>query len=263
MSRSVRPSIALLAAVLAIASARTAAAGPATYALDPVHTRVLFAIDHAGFSQALGTVSGSTGVLRFDPDDWSTATLQAEVPLARADLGDEKWNRAAVARNLLDVGNHPVARFASTRIQPLSPKRACVHGNLELRGITREVVFDVRLNALGRYPLPPFRRTIGFSATATLSRADFGITAWQSVIGDRVELRIEAEATHTRTRLGDPAGDDADDDGESAGPDAVEGKAGKPASSALAPPQDASRQNGRRPAPPEPASDTGEETPCR
>ena len=43
-------------------------------------------------------------------------------------------------------------------------------------------------------PRPPFRRTAGFSATATLSRADYGITAWQSVIGDEVALRIEAEA---------------------------------------------------------------------
>ena len=38
------------------------AAGPARYNLDPVHTRVMFAIDHAGFSKAIGTVSGSTGI---------------------------------------------------------------------------------------------------------------------------------------------------------------------------------------------------------
>ena len=44
--------------------------------------------------------------------------------------------------------------------------------------------------------MPPFRRTVGFSATTTISRADFGITAWKSVIGDDVELRIEAEATY-------------------------------------------------------------------
>ena len=48
---------------------------PTTYQLDPVHTRVLFAVSHAGFSHALGTVSGSTGTLRFDPDDWSSATV--------------------------------------------------------------------------------------------------------------------------------------------------------------------------------------------
>ncbi|TXG79242.1 MAG: polyisoprenoid-binding protein, partial [Rhodocyclaceae bacterium] len=30
---------------------------PVRYAIDPVHTRVVFEIDHAGFSKAIGTVS--------------------------------------------------------------------------------------------------------------------------------------------------------------------------------------------------------------
>lgn len=71
---------------------------------------------------------------------------------------------------------------------------AKVTGNLTLHGVTRPVTLDVTLNALKRHPLPPFRRTAGFSATATLSRAEFGIDAWKSMIGDSVELRIEAEA---------------------------------------------------------------------
>ncbi len=217
--------IAMLAALLATAGA--SAAEPATYALDPVHTRVQFAVEHAGFSKALGTVSGSTGTLHFDPDDWGTASLQAEVPLARLDLGDEKWNRAVQARNLLDVQSHPVARFTSTRIEPLSPQRACVRGTLELRGVSREVVLDVRLNAIGRHPLPPFRRTVGFSATTTLSRADFGITAWKSVIGDSIALRIEAEATRTRTRNrpGTAVDDTAQAPSPSEAPELVAGKA--------------------------------------
>lgn len=164
------------------------------YRLDPVHTRVLFAIEHAGFSQALGTVSGSEGVLDFDPGDWAGARLEVVVPIARLDLGDDKWNRATLARNLLDGQRFPQARFASTRIEALDARHARVHGLLTLRGVSREVALDVTLNALKRHPLPPFRRTAGFSATATLSRADFGIDAWKSVIGDRVELRIEAEA---------------------------------------------------------------------
>ena len=164
------------------------------YRLDPVHTRVLFAIDHAGFSQALGTVSGSEGVLDFDPQDWAAARLDVAVPITRLDLGDGKWNQATLARNLLDGERFPQARFVSSRVEPIDANHARVFGQLSLRGVSREVVLDVTLNTLKRHPLPPFRRTAGFSATTTLSRADFGISAWPSVIGDRVELRIEAEA---------------------------------------------------------------------
>lgn len=175
-------------------TAFASAAAPVRYQLDPVHTRVLFAIDHAGFSKALGTVSGSTGTLVFDPEDWRNARIEVNVPLAHLDLGDPKWNQATLARNLLDGERFPDARFVSTRVEPHDPDHARVIGELTLRGVTREVALEVTLNALKRHPLPPFRRTAGFSATATLQRSAFGVDAWKSMIGDTVELRIEAEA---------------------------------------------------------------------
>ena len=177
---------------LLAAAAFAARAERAHYALDPVHTRVLFSVSHAGFSQALGTLSGSTGTLDFDPDDLRSAHVEASVPLARAELGDEKWNRAT--KKLLEVDAHPRALFVSTRVEPIDATHATVIGTLTLNGISREVRLDVTFNQLRRHPLPPFRRTAGFSATATLSRKAFGITDWPSVIGDAVELRIEAEA---------------------------------------------------------------------
>ncbi|MBB2756753.1 UNVERIFIED_ORG: polyisoprenoid-binding protein YceI [Xanthomonas campestris] len=182
----------LLPALVVTSLAATAA--PVRYALDPVHTRVLFAVEHAGFSKALGTVSGTSGTLVFDPDDWASARLDVTVPLRRADLGDAKWNEATLARNLLDAERFPDAHFVSTQVEASGENHAKVTGNLTLHGVTRPVTLDVTLNALKRHPLPPFRRTAGFSATATLSRAEFGIDAWKSMIGDTVELRIEAEA---------------------------------------------------------------------
>lgn len=184
----------LTLALLLCTTPLAAMAAADTYRLDPVHTRVLFAVEHAGFSQALGTVSGSEGVLVFDPEDWRSATLSVSVPIQRLDLGDDKWNKASLARNLLDAERYPQARFVSTRVEPIDATHADVVGQLTLHGVTREVTLAVTLNALKRHPLPPFRRTAGFSATATLSRSAFGVSAWPSMIGDAVQLRIEAEA---------------------------------------------------------------------
>ena len=131
--------------------------------------------------------------------------------LFRSDAG---WNKATLAGNLLNIEDYPTAEFVSTRIEPVAPNRASVYGTLTLHGISREVVLDVTLNAAKRHPLPPFRRTVGFSATAMLSRKDFGIDAWPSVIGDAVELRIEAEAARSRAD-GDIDAPDAPDDASS------------------------------------------------
>lgn len=192
------PSVLPLLLVAGLACSGQVRAQARAYALDPVHTRVVFAVDHAGFSKAIGTVSGSRGMLLFDPRDWTSARLEAQVPVDALDLGDERWNRAVLARGLLDAERHPTAWFVSERVEPLDADRAAVHGRLTLRGVTRPATLEVTFNALKRHPMPPFRRTVGFSATATLSRAEFGIDAWRSMVGDTVELRIEAEATRTR-----------------------------------------------------------------
>jgi len=208
---------AAMVTALLLASAALAAA-PAHYALDPVHTRVLFAVGHAGFSQALGTVSGAEGTLVFDPQDWRSARVDVRVPLARLDLGDDAWNRATLGRKLLDAQRWPEARFQSVRVEPLAPDRFLVHGRLTLRGVTRELPLEVKFNALRRHPLPPFRRTAGFSATATLNRSEFGIDAWPSMIGETVELRIEAEAVRTRAHGEDEPGNAPDEAAPATGP---------------------------------------------
>ncbi len=168
------------------------------HALDPVHTRIAIAVDHAGFSKALGTLSGTTGTLHLVPGTWDGARVEARIPLARLDFGDAAWNRAVAGGGLLDSARHPEAVFRSRRVEPVDAGRARIHGELELRGTTREIVLDAVRNAEKRHPLPPFRHTVGFSATATLSRADFGSTAWGSMIGDAVEVRLEVEAVQTR-----------------------------------------------------------------
>lgn len=216
-SRSARILALMVLPCLTISVPARAAAGE--YQLDPVHTRVMFAVEHAGFSRAIGTVSGSSGTLIFDSDDWKAARLEVTVPLSRLDLGDEDWNRAVGKSSLLNVNDFPAATFTSTTIEPIDPQHASVYGLLTLRGVTREVKLDVTLNAVKRHPMPPFRRTAGFSATARISRADFGITAWKNVIGDDVELRIEAEAVRTgRTNETGGEGTDAEKSAETSEP---------------------------------------------
>ena len=191
------------AACVLLFVAGVAPAAEATYALDSVHTRVMFAVGHAGFSDPMFTIAGTTGTLVFDPGDWSTARVEARIPVAGLELGDGRWRNAILGRNFFDAARYPEIRFVSTRVEPVDATHARVFGQLTLREVTREVQLDVVVHQVRRHPLPPFRRTAGFSATGTLRRGEFGMTAWQNVVGDTVEIRIEAEGT--RSRGGDAA----------------------------------------------------------
>lgn len=196
-----------LLCLLLLTTSGLAAAADA-WRIDPVHTRVLFKVGHAGFSQALALLPDVRGELRFDPDDWAGASVEAEIPLARLQIGDDDWRDKLLSRTFLDAGGQPLARFRSTRVVPTGDGSARIHGLLSLRGVEREVVLEARLNQLARNPLT-FRRTVGFSATATLDRRDFGIDAWPNVIGHDVAIEIQLEAV--RTRAAGPEPEDSTD----------------------------------------------------
>jgi polyisoprenoid-binding protein YceI len=185
--RALKPIVCLL---LAIASCPVAAE---RWRLDPVHSRIAFVVDHAGLSRAIGTFAGVHGRLDFDPGDWRDARVEATVPLASLDLGDDDWARKVLDGTFLDAADHPLARFVSSSVEPAADGTARIAGTLTLRGVSRPVVLDARLNAAKRHPITR-RRTVGFSATAELDREAFGIDAWPNVIGKRIEVLIEVEA---------------------------------------------------------------------
>lgn len=176
-----------------LSSPTPAVAKAERFELDPVHTRVAFQVSHAGFSNPVGTFSGTTGTLSFDADDWSTAQLTVRVPITTLELGDANWQKKILDPTFFNSARFPEASFVSTAVEKTGENTAHVTGELTMRGATRPVTLEVTLNALKRHPLT-FKRTAGFSATATLSRKDFGMDAWSSLVGDEVRLIIEAEA---------------------------------------------------------------------
>jgi len=170
---------------------------PRDYRLDPQHSRVLFAVEHLGFAKAMGTLSAPRGWLHFDPEDWSSARGEIELDLTTLDLGDTDFNRRLARRDGFDSERHPLARWVIERVEPLDATRFVAHGQLHWRGGTFPLALNVQFNRLARHPLT-LRRTAGFSATATVSRAALGLTAWKSMVGDAVELRVEVEARRGR-----------------------------------------------------------------
>ncbi len=73
------------------------------------------------------------------------------------------------------------------------PLTAATDGSLSVT-FSEPVTLEVRLNRHARTAYNSMRRTAGFSASATLSRAAFGMKAHPRAVDDAVHLMIEAEA---------------------------------------------------------------------
>jgi polyisoprenoid-binding protein YceI len=186
-----------LLATIFLLLADNALAQAESFEIDPIHTRVAFMVSHAGFSNPIGTFSGSNGRLQFDEKDWSQSSISVTVPIGSLNLGDTHWQQKTLDGTFFDVMKFPAATFVSKHIEKLSENTGIAHGTLRIRGVEQPASLDFSLNALKRHPLT-FKRTIGFSATTTISRKAFGMSAWNNLIGDEVKIIIELEAFRTK-----------------------------------------------------------------
>lgn len=185
--------------LLSLLAPLAATAKERDYLIDPVHSRVLFSVEHLGFSRAIGTFSAPRGWLRFDPRNWAGARGEIEIDLATLDLGDARWNQRMARADAFDSLAHPVARWTLQRAEPTGEQSFNAHGLLQLRGESYPLTLAVQLNRMARHPLT-LRHTAGFSAKATVSRAALGMRRWKQMVGDAVDLQVEVEARRGRHR---------------------------------------------------------------
>ncbi|HEY3520029.1 MAG TPA: YceI family protein [Rhodanobacteraceae bacterium] len=165
-----------------------------SYSIDPVHTQVLFSADHDGYSQPVGRMKVKAGWLQFDEDDWRSAKVVVDVDTGSVDLGDREWNDAVTGKRFLDSKNFPLAHFESTSVEKGEGNHGTLHGNLTLRGVTRELAIPFTFNRAGATIFAGMQTLAGFSATATIDRTQFGMTAFPKAVGTQVTLRLEVEA---------------------------------------------------------------------
>lgn len=178
------------------------------YQLDPAHARLLFRVNHLGFSHYTALIQTFDAELTYDPDHPEAMTVSATADPASVEThypdASFDFNAFIEGPDFLNSAAYPEARFVSTVVARTGEKTADVTGDLTLHGVTKPVTFAVTFNGgYGGHPLDVGAR-IGFSATATFNRSDFGI-GWGlpppgTTMGvfDPVEVILEAEFVKPR-----------------------------------------------------------------
>lgn len=170
------------------ASHDPAAVKPGTYAVEPAHTQIEFAVSHMGFTTYYGRFSGASGTLTLAPDV-TGSTLSVTVPVASVSTTSAKLDDELRSPAWFDAQRFPEARFVSTRVTRTGAGSARVDGALTLHGVTRPATLQVRFEGAGINPLDK-AYTVGFEATAAISRSAFGVKTYVPLIGDDVTLHL-------------------------------------------------------------------------
>jgi polyisoprenoid-binding protein YceI len=181
----------LVAALFAFAG--SAFAAPVTYKIDPNHTNVLASWSHFGFSNPSLNFGQADGTIVYDADKVSASSVQVTLPLTGLSALADQFYDHLTSADWFDAAKYPSATFKSTKVEAAGEGKLKVTGDLTVKGVTKPVVLEVKLNKAGVQPLAK-REAIGFDATATVKRSEFGLGNYVPNVSDEVSLRITTEA---------------------------------------------------------------------
>ena len=157
-----------------------------TYSVDPQHSQVGFTVNHLGFSTYRGLFGSVTGSMVIDPKTPAKAKVSIDIPMSGLVTTVEELDKHLLGKDFFDAAKYPAAHFESTSVVP-SGKTARITGNLTMKGVTKPVVLDASFVGAG---VMMGKRTVGFDATTTILRSDFGVSYGIPLVPDAVPLTI-------------------------------------------------------------------------
>ena len=184
----------LAALTAASATAQTASTDPTSvqagsYGLDTSHARVAFSVDHMGFSTWYGDFAGVTGGLTLDPKNITASKLEISIPAASITTTNARVD--GELKDWFEAAKYPTITFRSTAVTQTGKASAKVTGDLTFHGVTKPVTLDVTFHGAGANVMSK-AYTVGFDATGSLKRSDFGVSKYVPVVGDKIDLFISA-----------------------------------------------------------------------
>jgi polyisoprenoid-binding protein YceI len=180
-----------LAHAQAAVNTSPAAVQAGTYTVEPTHTRVLMANSHMGFTTWYSQFTNVAGTLTLNPKALGTSTLDITIPSNTISTSNTKLDGELNSPEWFDTAKYPTIAFKSTKIVRTGHDTARVTGELTFHGVTLPETLNVTFNGSGVNMLS-HQYTVGFNATGTIKRSDFGVKTYVPLIGDDVSIIISA-----------------------------------------------------------------------
>jgi polyisoprenoid-binding protein YceI len=182
-----------------IALADTINVPSGTYVVDPTHASIVWRVSHLGLAKYTARFNRFDATIDFNVEDPAASSVQVSIDPTSVDTDypniERKDFNAELAQEtkFFNAGEFPAITFTSTDIDVTGDRTGAITGDLTMLGVTRPVTLAVTMN--GYLEQHPFANVpaIGFSGVTTVKRSDWGFDWGLQVVGDEVEVLIEAE----------------------------------------------------------------------
>ncbi len=167
-----------------------------TYAIDPAHSEVGFAVRHLMITKVRGQFTGFSGTIVVAADNIPTA-IEGTVATATVATREEKRDAHLRSADFFDAEKFPTITFKSTSITGRA-SGFIVIGDLTIHGVSKNVTLEGELG--GTTTDPRGNARLGYSATGRINRADFGMNFNQALelggvmVSNEVDLTLEVSA---------------------------------------------------------------------
>jgi polyisoprenoid-binding protein YceI len=162
------------------------------YEFDKSHTRILFFVNHLGFSDTVGEFTAYDGTFSLDLEKPETSTLDVTLKPAGIRTPSEALDKHLQNADFFNVEKFPDIRFVSKSVKKTGDNTGEVTGDLTMLGVTKPVVMKVKLNKADYHPKTQ-DYIAGFTGETTLKRSEFGMNFGIPMVGDEVRMVVHTE----------------------------------------------------------------------
>ena len=161
---------------------------------DPAYTTVEFSVRNLWYT-VRGRFRTLEGSIVLDETDISGSSVLAKIDPRSIDTGNKRRDAHLQSADFLDAEKFPDIEFKSERVA-----RGRDRDSLELDGILivkdKRVPVSLAVNEMDRSRSPKGEEFIYYSATAELDRFACGITYGRGMIGRKLKITINIQATN-------------------------------------------------------------------
>lgn len=171
---------------------------PGTYAIDMTHSEILFKVRHLGISNVRGNFNEAEGTLTFANENVNSLSIDVTIQAASIDTDNERRDNHLRSADFFEVETYPTLTFKSTEVTNVNGDNMTIVGDLTMHGVTKQVELDTEFT--GAVNAGRMGNRVGFEATTTIDRKEFGLT-WNNtletgglVVGDEVTITLAVSA---------------------------------------------------------------------
>lgn len=171
-----------------------------SWTIDPAHTQIEFSVKHMMIAAVRGRFTKFNGTLKVNDADLLKSSVEGSVEAASLDTHDPNRDAHLRSPDFFDAEKYPMLSFRGTRITPKGDDRYQVAGDLTIKDVTREVVFEVTNEGHSKDPWGNQRW--GLTAQTTINRKEYGLNwnvaletgGW--LVGDQIKVNVDLELVY-------------------------------------------------------------------